>query len=157
MVVKHILWKLFQKEGARKTLHELNPVVVVLCSIGNDSLSKTSCTWKIRVIIPKGDIIPGTPDWSNWENRNSGPSWFGEHRIKKQTALFWVDQGPEALSFLFHPHASSLLVVVVEERAEETGVEVIENDAEEMIVELKRVWELLHYLELHRPGYLDEV
>ena len=48
-------------------------------------------------------------------------------------------------------------MVVVEERAEETGVEVIENDAEEMIVELKRVWELLHYLELHRPGYLDEV
>ena len=61
------------------------------------------------------------------------------------------------MSFLLHSHASSLLVVVVEERAEETGVEVIENDAEEMIVELKRVWELLHYLELHRPGYLDEV
>ena len=61
------------------------------------------------------------------------------------------------MSFLFHPHASSLLVVVVEERAEETGVEVVENDAEEMIVELKRVWELLHYLELQRLGYLDEV
>ena len=48
-------------------------------------------------------------------------------------------------------------MVVVEERAEETGVEVIENDTEEMIVELKSVWELLHYLELQRLGYLDEV
>lgn len=141
----------------QRALHELNPVVVVLCSIGNDSLSKTSCTWKIRVIIPKGDITPGTPDWSNWENSNSAFSWFGEHRIKKQTALFWVDQGPEALSFLFHPHANSLLVVVVEERAEETGVEVVKNDAEEMIVELKRVWELLHNLELKRLGYLSKV
>ena len=61
------------------------------------------------------------------------------------------------MSFLLHPHASSLLVVVVEERAEATGVEVVENDAEEMIVELKRVWELLHNLELHRLGYLSKV
>ena len=61
------------------------------------------------------------------------------------------------MSFLLHPHAGPLLVVVVEERAEETGVEVVENDAEEMIVELKRVWELLHYLESQRLGYLDEV
>ena len=61
------------------------------------------------------------------------------------------------MSFLLHPHASSLLVVVVEERAEETGVEVVENDAEEMIVELERVWELLHNLELQWLGYLGKV
>ena len=61
------------------------------------------------------------------------------------------------MSFLLHSHAGPLLVVVVEERAEETGVEVVENDAEEMIVELKRVWELLHYLELQRLGYLGKV
>ena len=58
----HTLKIVLKRKGQTKTLHELNPVVVVLCSIGNDSLSKTSCTWKIRVIIPKGDIIPGTPD-----------------------------------------------------------------------------------------------
>ena len=61
------------------------------------------------------------------------------------------------MSFLLHSHASSLLVVVVEERAEETGVEVVENDAEEMIVELKRVWELLHNLEIQWLVYLDKV
>ena len=61
------------------------------------------------------------------------------------------------MSFLLQPHASSLLVVVVEERAEETGVEVVENDAEEMIVELKRVWELLHNLELQRLVYLGKI
>ena len=61
------------------------------------------------------------------------------------------------MSVLFHSHAGPLLVVVVEERAEETGVEVVENDAEEMIVELKRVWELLHNLELQRFGYLGKV
>ena len=61
------------------------------------------------------------------------------------------------MSFLLHSHASSLLVVVVEERAEETGVEVVENDAEEMIVELKSVWELLHYLELQWLEYLGKI
>ena len=61
------------------------------------------------------------------------------------------------MSFLFHSHAGPLLVVVVEERAEETGVEVVENDAEEMIVKLERVWELLHNLELQRLGYLGKV
>ena len=61
------------------------------------------------------------------------------------------------MSFLFHSHASSLLVVVVEERAEETGVEVVENDAEEMIVELKRVWELLHNLEIQWLVYLGKI
>ena len=61
------------------------------------------------------------------------------------------------MSVLFHSHASSVLVVVVEERAEETGVEVVENDAEEMIVELERVWELLHNLELQWLGYLGKI
>ena len=61
------------------------------------------------------------------------------------------------MSVLFHSHAGPLLVVVVEERAEETGVEVVENDAEEMIVELKHVWELLHNLELQRLVYLGKI
>ena len=61
------------------------------------------------------------------------------------------------MSVLFHSHAGPLLVVVVEERAEETGVEVVENDAEEMIVKLERVWELLHNLEIQWLVYLGKI
>ena len=64
-----------------------------------------------------------------------------------------IDETPEGLRVLTNAVLLSLLVAVVEEGAEQAGVEVVENESEKVFVKLKRVGKLVRHL----PHAVDEL
>ena len=64
-----------------------------------------------------------------------------------------VDKTPQRLRVLSYTVLLSLFIAVVEEGAEETWVEVVQDESEEVLVELERVGELV----CHLPHAVDEL
>ncbi len=64
-----------------------------------------------------------------------------------------IDKTPQRLRVLSNAVLFSLFVAVVEEGAEETWVEVVQDESEEVLVELERVGELV----CHLPHAVDEL
>ena len=104
------------------------------------------------------------PNGCNWEESHSRVEGFAVHGVEEQAPLFRIDERPKALGLLdhliyrhhvivtlcespnLHLQVFPLLITVAEEGAKEAGVEVVEHHAQQILVELEGIGELLHHL-----------
>merc|ERR1719264_2396106 len=132
---------LFSSPGRRLLLLLISPILLVKLVVQNFNLCLQLVSQVEQLSMPQMNRILGSHPWipstvvtlpelhvpngCNWEESHSGVEGLAVHGVEEQAPL---------------------LITVAEEGAKEAGVEVVEHHAQQILVELESVGELLHHL-----------